>query len=406
MTGLFRDELHEDFGTWPIAYIPYGGADFGEIRAVARAIGEGDHSAYFSAWTTAGDRLSAEADAALAKGHVASARALYLRASTFHATSFHPLYGAPVDPRLLAAFRKQVIAFDKGVALGPHPTAPLAIPFGKTTLPAYFIAAEGFETEVRPLIVFNNGYDCTITDTYFACAVAASRRGYHSLVFDGPGQGAMLYERGVPLRPDWEVVIKAVVDFAEALPLVDATRIALSGWSLGGYLAPRGASAEPRIAALIADPGTWGIADGFREVIVRLFGLPVEAVADLGTLDQAILDKVEAVIRANRQLSWKVVQRGFWVHGVDTLRAFFTSAELFTMTGRAGLISCPTLITQAENDMLAAGAGAFAAALRCPTTLMRFTAAEGADGHCEMGNRSLLNCRVLDWLDEQFGTSS
>jgi hypothetical protein len=34
---------------------------------------------------------------------------------------------------------------------------------------------------------------------------------------------------------------------------------------------------------------------------------------------------------------------------------------------------------------------------------MRFTAAEGADGHCEMANRSLLNRRVLDWLDEQLG---
>lgn len=404
MTGLFRDELHEDFGTWPIAYIPYGGADFGEIRAVARAVGEGDDDAYFGAWTAAGDRLGAEADAALARGHVASARALYLRASAFFATSFHPLYGAPVDPRLLSAFRKQMSAFDKGLALGRHPTAPLAIPFGQTTLPAYFIAAQGFENEVRPLIVFNNGYDCTVTDTYFACAVAASRRGYHSLVFDGPGQGAMLYERGVPLRPDWEVVIKAVVDFAEALPLVDARRIALSGWSLGGYLAPRGASGEPRIAALIADPGTWGIADGFRDVIMRLFGLPAEAVADLGALDPAVLDKIEAVIRGNRALSWKVVQRGFWVHGVNTLRAFFASAELFTMKGHAERIACPTLITQAENDMLAADAGAFAAALRCPTTLMRFTAAEGADGHCEMSNRSLLNRRTLDWLDEQFGT--
>jgi alpha-beta hydrolase superfamily lysophospholipase len=254
------------------------------------------------------------------------------------------------------------------------------------------------------LIIFNNGYDCTITDTYFACAVAASRRGYHSLLFDGPGQGGMLYQRGVPLRPDWEVVVKAVVDFAETLPLVDASRIALSGWSLGGYLAPRGASGEPRIAALIADPGTWSIADGFRDVIARLFGLPAEAVADLGALEQPILDKVEALIRGNRRLNWKVVQRGFWTHDVDTLRAFFAESERFTMKGRAELISCPTLITQAENDGLAAGAGAFAAALRCPTTLMRFTAAEGADGHCEMGNRSLLNRRVLDWLDEQFGS--
>jgi hypothetical protein len=36
---------------------------------------------------------------------------------------------------------------------------------------------------------------------------------------------------------------------------------------------------------------------------------------------------------------------------------------------------------------------------------MRFTAAEGADTHCEMGNRPLLNRRTLDWLDEQIGTA-
>ena len=73
---------------------------------------------------------------------------------------------------------------------------------------------------------------------------------------------------------------------------------------------------------------------------------------------------------------------------------------------RAELIRCPTLITQAENDPLAAGADAFYDALRCPKTLLRFTAAEGADGHCEMRNRSLLNRRVLDWLDERFAAGN
>ncbi len=303
---------------------------------------------------------------------------------------------------LKSAFGKQVVVLDRGLGLGAHPVVPLAIPFEHTPMPAYFIPAKGFETQVRPLIVFNNGYDGTITDMYFASAVAASQRGYHSLLFDGPGQGAMLYENGVPLRPDWEVVIKAVVDFSEALPLVDARRIALSGWSLGGHLAPRGAASEPRIAALIADPGTWSIADGFRGIVMRKFGLSPEAAADLGALDQSIIDKTDTFIRGNRQLNWKVVKRGFWVHGVNDLRAYLASAELFTMRGRAELIRCPTLITQAENDGLGAGAVAFFEALRCPKTLMRFSAAEGAGGHCEMGNRSILNGRVFDWLDEQF----
>ncbi len=402
MKAVFENELHETFGTWPLGYIPYGGADYGEIRAVAEAVGDRDDSAYHEAWIAAAARLRAEADAALARGRVSSARELYLRASAFYATSFHPLYGAPADPRLLTAFRKQIAAFDQGLALGPHPVRPQRIPFEDVALPAYLVTAAGHETEVRPLIIFNNGYDGTVTDMYFASAVAASRRGYHSLLFDGPGQGAMLYEHQVPLRPDWETVVTAVVDFAAAQPLVDPARIALSGWSLGGYLAPRAASAERRIAALVADPGTWSIADGFRAAIRRMFGLSPEAVRDLGALDQAIIDRADAAIRKDRELNWKVVQRGFWVHGVGDLRDYLASTELFTMEGRAELIQCPTLITQAENDALAAGAGAFFDALRCPKALLRFTAEEGADGHCEMQNRSLLNRRVLDWLDEQF----
>lgn len=406
MSMLFRNELHEDFGSWPIAYIPYGGADFGEIQAVAEAVGDGDHGAFYEAWVSAGDRLKCEAEAALSAGHKVSARELYLRASVFYAASYHPLYGAPVDPRLLAAFRKQTDALEMGLALSAPTIEPLSIPLSETPMPGYFIPAQGLEHEMRPLIIFNNGYDCTITDTYFASAVAASRRGYHSLLFDGPGQGAMLYEHAIPLRPDWDVVIRAVVDFAVNYPLVDPDRIALSGWSLGGLLAPRGAADEPRIAALIADPGTWSIADGFRRVIIQKFGVPAEAAADLAVLDQTLIDTMDTFIRSNPVLNWKVVQRGFWVHGVDDLRGFLASAELFTMRGHAERIRCPTLITQAENDGLAADAGFFFDTLRCPKTLMRFTAAEGADGHCEMKNRSLLNRRVLDWLDSQFGPGS
>jgi hypothetical protein len=98
-------------------------------------------------------------------------------------------------------------------------------------------------------------------------------------------------------------------------------------------------------------------------------------------------------------MRWSIVQRGFWVHGVDNLRDFFRSAEPFTLDGRAELIRCPTLLTAAENDPLATGAQALFDALRCPKELIRFTAAEGAGDHCEMTNRSLLNRRVLDWLD-------
>ena len=60
---------------------------------------------------------------------------------------------------------------------------------------------------------------------YFATAVAVASAGFHCLFFDGPGQGELLIEQGIPMRPDWETVIHAV-DFALALPQVDPRRIA------------------------------------------------------------------------------------------------------------------------------------------------------------------------------------
>jgi len=404
MAKLFRNDFHDGFGTWPLAYIPYSGADYGEIAAVAEAVGDGDDSAFYDAWVAAGDRAATEAEEAFAQGRRISAREFFLRASCFYAASYHLIYGEPVDPRLIAAFRKQIAAFDRALALGDPPVAPLRIPFEGAAMPAYLIPAEGQANAVRPLIIFTNGYDATVTDLYFASAVAAARRGYHALIFDGPGQGAMLYEQNVRLRPDWETVIATVVDFALTLPTVDPARIALSGWSLGGYLAPRAASGEHRLAACIADPGLWGIADAFRGIAVKL-GASAEEVKNLGTMDQAVIDRIWQIVTNDRKLRWSIVQRGFWVNGVADLRAFLQRSELFSMEGRAELIRCPTLLTMAENDLLGAGAPAFFETLRCPKTLLRFTAAEGAGDHCEMMNRSLVNRRALDWLDGIFKNS-
>ncbi len=261
--GLFRNPLHDEFGSWPIAYIPYGGADYGEIAAVAEAVGDGDDGAFHAAWSQAAERLAAQAEAALARGHRASARGLFLKASCFHAATYHPLYGEPVDPRLLASFRRQTALLESALVLDEEAMAPLRIPFEGHTLPGYLLPAEGRAHERRPLLILTNGYDGTATDLYFASAVAVSRRGYHCLMFDGPGQGGALYEQALRLRPDWETVVRAVVDHALTLDIVDPQRIALSGWSLGGYLAPRAASGEPRLAACIADLGLWSVAAGF-----------------------------------------------------------------------------------------------------------------------------------------------
>ena len=50
---VFKSDFHDEFGSWPLAYIPFGGIDFGDIMGVAQAVGDGDDSAYHYAWDVA-----------------------------------------------------------------------------------------------------------------------------------------------------------------------------------------------------------------------------------------------------------------------------------------------------------------------------------------------------------------
>src|SRR5947209_4960467 len=90
-----------------------------------------------------------------------------------------------------------------------------------------------FETRVRTT---RRG---TVVEVHAQYGAAALERGYNALIFEGPGQGSMLFERRVPFRPDWEAVITPLVDFLRARPDVNAAKIALIGVSFGGVLTPR-----------------------------------------------------------------------------------------------------------------------------------------------------------------------
>jgi pimeloyl-ACP methyl ester carboxylesterase len=97
-------------------------------------------------------------------------------------------------------------------------------------------------------------------------------RGVATLAFDGPGQGEGEYDFAI--RGDYEVAVKAVIDFIETRADLDTGRIGLWGVSLGGYYAPRAAAFEKRIKACIAlgGPYAWSEAwDGLPELTREAF---------------------------------------------------------------------------------------------------------------------------------------
>ena len=87
------------------------------------------------------------------------------------------------------------------------------------------------------------------------------------------------------------------------------------------------------------------------------------------------------------------------VHGVDDPLAYFDAMREYTLAGRAEQITCPTWVCSAEGDDISASAPQLVEALTCPKTYVRFTAAEGADDHCEQGARALYHARSFGWLD-------
>ena len=396
----FADPLHKEFAGVAAAFITAGAADYGEVVAIADAFpDDGDDALFYDVWSAAGDRHIARAEDALAAGHERTGRGHLMRGAACYSVAIKPWFGTPVDQRMTAGFENCTAAFDRAIVLGPRPAERLAVPFDGYRLPTWFVpAADSKPGERRPVVILVNGYDGTLPDTYFGLGQATVDRGYHAVVFDGPGQGALLVRDSIPMIPDWGRVVSAVVDAIVDRDDVDTARIALHGWSLGGLLAPRAAAAEHRLGAVIADPALWGILDGMRHLIAAM-GFP-ELAAGLPDLPDEVAAKMTEVILADRALTWRIVKRAFWVHGVDDLQGYLRAAAEFTMESHADGIQCPLLATAAEHDPLAAGAHAFVERVAAPATLLRFRAAQGAGDHCELYNRWLLNSSVLDWLDD------
>jgi hypothetical protein len=134
-----------------------------------------------------------------------------------------------------------------------HPIETVEIPYAGTTMQGYFVPAR-VGTGRRPTILYLNGADSLSEEAYFTVALPASMAGYHCLVFNAPGVGLILYDKGLPTRPNCEHFVTPALDFLLKRPEVDTARVATVGESFAAYLIPRAAAYEPRLTAA----ASWG----------------------------------------------------------------------------------------------------------------------------------------------------
>jgi pimeloyl-ACP methyl ester carboxylesterase len=242
--------------------------------------------------------------------------------------------------------------------------------------------------------LLTNGYDGTAEELYFANGAAALARGYNVIAFDGPGQGSVIIDDGVPFRPDWENVVTPVVDYALTVPDVDPSRIVLMGLSFGGYLAPRAATGEHRLAACVSDCGPY---DLFDTTLRRIPGPLARQVPDGNPTILRILDRLLKIVMSKPTAGW-ALRRNLMVHGLSEPRDYLRMAPKYSLKGIEQEITCPTFVCSAEADDLSVDAPKLYDALTCPKTYIQFKTADGAGEHCEAGARLLFHQHVFDWL--------
>jgi hypothetical protein len=374
----------------------YRAAEAGEVLVTVGRIKDGDHGSWVREWEATADRVRAAATASEDAGRRVSAREAYLRASTYYFNAAFFVVGTRDGDRLPQLWRTHRDCFERAAALFDPPFQRVAIPYDDNTLEGWFFAADD-PGERRPLAILNNGSDGTVTDMWVQGAAAGIERGYNCLTFDGPGQGQALFEQGLHFRPDWEAVVTPVVDYALTREDVDPDRIALLGVSQAGYWVPRAVAFEHRIAAGVADPGVVDVAE---TMIGHLDG-STRTLLEQGR-QQKFDSRIRTVERFSKSLRYTMKFRSL-PYGTDSPYEMFRLASDYRLDEEtAKRIRCPLLITDPENEQFWPGQSRrLAQMVDGPTALLRFTAEEGADGHCEPKTPALRAQRIFDWLDEQ-----
>lgn len=371
------------------------GAEIGECLYAAGRVHPRRPDTWVHAWEELGDRLVSQADASRDAGHPVSAREAYLRATSYFRSAE---YLAPCpSPRARSIWEKSRSAFHAACKLFQPQVRCVDVNFEGHLLPGYFWRPAE-DDERRPTFFAVGGNDDSGEESFFWNGPAAIRRGYNYFTFEYPGhRGAVhLYPGKMIKRADQEKPFAAAFELLETLPGVD-DRIALAGYSGGGYVVSRVACFEPRVKALI--PVT-------PLVDAEQAG---KAFFNIARLPDRLLKLAVSLIRATNPAVSRLIDYTLWTTGIANItdaKRFIadTTREPMTMNQFAHRITCPVLamIGSAEGEELFRQTAEFMELIgseRKRTYVFR-PEIDGSDDHVQLDNRQRANAVMFDWLDE------
>lgn len=383
-------------------YSGIGAADLAEVVSICSRIPSGNEDIWLEEWRKAADRAVTNANTSLAKGNKPSARDSFLRASNYYRTAEFYRRDNPFEDDVSRELAKLgVDLFHKAAELMPYVTTKVKIPYEDTTLPAIWMRPDDSNTP-RPTLLVNGGYDSTKEETVYSIGAHLLQLGFNVLAFEGPGQGEALRLQRLFFRYDWEKVITPIVDYMLAQPFVDASKLAIMGISMGGYLVARATAFEHRFSAVILNNGLFDFGEPFRRMTPALGKYAIRNGYD-GTVSVFL----QQMKKYDTGLKWGVCN-GKWVFGLDSEVDVLRVAEKYTLAGGvAEQIKTPTMVLEAADDHFFGGQPkVMFEHLTCEKEWVEPTREEGGTLHCHMGCGGRLNQIVGDWLLEKLSVAA
>jgi pimeloyl-ACP methyl ester carboxylesterase len=371
-------------------------AETGECLYAASLIQETDGDSWIDAWAALADRVLALAQESLSAGHQISAREGFLRASNYYRTAE---YACPPDHvRFHELWRKSVDAFQQACPLFDPPIQVVQVPFEGKSLPGYFWQPDT-SGKKRPTMISLGGNDSSGEEMFIVTGFGAVRRGYNYFTFEYPGhRGTVHLYPDCVKRPDYEVPFAKALNYLSTLPGVD-DRIALGGFSYGGYVASRIAIYEKRIKALIPDSP---IIDLPTLVLSGMLGSLIKGVP-MGMLDKMIARRLR-----KSPITKALLDYSAWTWGAESLSEEFQMASFKKHVIREDIhaITCPTLalVGKDEGDEMLRQAQYFYENIASENKTLHIFSREkdGSNDHCQLDNFARAHQVAYDWLDTVF----
>ncbi len=335
---------------------------------VAQRMKPFDLESWITEWTRVAEKNEQLAEKFAADGFKVTANEYYLRAAGFYRDACWP---QPVtDSRMLTSYKKARDNFDKAWKLVRPPFERVQINYEGKMLDGYFRKPNNPPGKKFPAVIAFQGAD-TMAEATIMGGGAYAARGMAYLAVDFPGQGGALRLKDLHLPPDTERVAKAMIDYLETRPDVDATRVGMQGISMGGYGVPRAASGEKRIKAAFMSSGSYDLKSDLFEYFP-----PIQ-------------------------------ERVRWIIGAKDLADARKQLAEYNLNGKANKIEAPMLIGYSKDDRIMDPAGAlrlYEAAVNSKRDMVEGT------GHVQAANaggpRDRRPVVFPDWAAKTLGADS